>query len=52
MTTNSGFKVSFIKRQANRAAHSIARASLCHPSPYIFNYVPSSLYSLFMNEMN
>jgi len=37
LITNSGFKVSFIRRQANRVAHSIARASLTHPSPYIFN---------------
>jgi ribonuclease HI len=45
------FVVSYVRRQANRVAHSIARASLCHPSPHIFNVVPSTLYSLIMNEM-
>jgi ribonuclease HI len=36
LATNFDFVVSFIRRQANRVAHSIARASLCHPSPMSF----------------
>jgi len=44
--------VLFVKRQANRVAHTIASASLSHPSPYTFNDVPSTMYSLFMNEMH
>jgi len=46
------FVVSHVRRQVNRVAHCIARASLSHPSPHIFNYVPTTLYSLIMNEMN
>ena len=52
LSTNSDFTVLFVKRQANKVAHSIARASLSHPNPYIFNEVPSTMYSLFMNEMH
>jgi len=50
--TNTDFKVSYIRRQVNRVAHSIARASLSHPSPHLFYSVPSTLYSLFLNEMH
>ena len=50
LTTNTDFKVSYIRRQANRVAHTIARASLSQPSPHIFHIVPSTLYSLIMNE--
>jgi hypothetical protein len=46
------FVVSHVRRQANRVAHCIARTSLSNPSPHIFNYVPTTLYSLIMNEMN
>lgn len=49
---NTDFKVSYIRRQANRVAHSTARASLSHPSPHLFYSVPSTLYSLFLNEMH
>jgi len=52
LSTNSDFTMSFVKRQANKVAHSIARASLSHPSPYVFNDVPYTMYSLFMNEMH
>jgi len=45
------FAVSYIRRQANRVAHSIARASLSNPSPHIFHYVMPTLYSLILNEM-
>jgi len=46
------FVVSYIRRQANRVAHSIARASLSRPSPHIFHHVTSTMYQLILNEMN
>ncbi|XP_024636515.1 uncharacterized protein [Medicago truncatula] len=46
------FVVSYVRRQANRVAHNIARASLSHPSPHIFHHVTPTLYPLIFNEMN
>jgi ribonuclease HI len=51
LLTSPDFVVSNIRRQANSVAHNIARASLYHTSPYIFNILPTTLYSLIMNEM-
>ena len=45
------FAVSYIRRQANDVAHSIARASLSNPSPHIFHHLMPTLYSLILNEM-
>jgi len=52
LSSNLDYVVSFVKRQANRVAHTIARASLSHSSPHTCNDVPSTMYSLFMNEMH
>jgi len=52
LSSRNNFIVSYVRRQANRVAHIIARASLSHPSPYIFHEVPYTLYALFFNEMN
>jgi len=52
LSTNFDFTVSFVKRQASKVAHNIGRASLSHPSTYVFNDIPSNMYSLFMNEMH
>jgi len=46
------FVVSYVRRQANRVAHSIARASLSHPNPHIFHHVTPTLYPLIFNEMS
>jgi len=51
MSVHNSYVVRHTRRQANRVAHSIARASLSHPSPYIFDYVPDYLYSIIINEM-
>jgi ribonuclease HI len=51
LLSNPDYVVSFVRRQANRVAHNIARAALSNPSPHVFHDVPTSLYSLFMNEM-
>lgn len=52
LVSRNDFVVSYVRRQANKVAHSIARASLSNPSPHIFRDVPTTLYSLIMNEMN
>jgi ribonuclease HI len=52
LSFHSHFYVKYVRRQANEVAHSIARASLSHPRPYIFNDVPSYLFPLIMNEMS
>jgi ribonuclease HI len=52
LNSNPDFVVLFIRRQANKVAHSIARTSLSHYSPHIFYHVATTLYSLILNEMN
>jgi len=51
LSTNFVYVVSFIRRQANMIAHSIARATLSHPNPHIFHDVSSTWYLLIINEM-
>lgn len=51
LSSRISYVVKHIRRQVNMIVHSIARASLSHPSPYIFDDVPQYLYSLITNEM-
>ncbi|XP_024632655.2 uncharacterized protein [Medicago truncatula] len=51
LSSHTGFVVNHVRRQANKVAHSIARASLSHPSPNVLYDVPDYLYSLIINEM-
>jgi len=51
LAARNNYTVRHIRRQANRVAHTIGRASLSHPSPHIFSDVPDYLYSLIINEM-
>jgi hypothetical protein len=44
--------VTYVRRQANKIAHCIARASLSLTSPYIYHDALIYLYSLLSNEMN
>jgi len=48
----SDFTACFVKKQANKVYHSIARASLSHLNPYVFINVPSTMHLLLMNEMH
>jgi hypothetical protein len=45
------FAMSYVRRQTNGVAHSIATTSLSHPSPFIFHHLMPTLYSLILNEM-
>ncbi|KAK2383934.1 hypothetical protein QL285_071338 [Trifolium repens] len=47
----SGFEVKLIRRQANRVAHTIARASLSWPRRHVFDVVPLCIHNLLSNEM-
>jgi len=51
LLSNPDYVVSFVRKQANKVAHSIARATLSHPSPHVFREAPTTLYSLILNEM-
>jgi ribonuclease HI len=51
LATHNGYVVRHVRRQANKVAHTIARAALSYPSPHIFSDVPDYLYSLLLNEM-
>ena len=43
-------RISFIKRQANNVAHLLARASLSFASHQEFDYIPSCIVNVLMNE--
>jgi hypothetical protein len=45
-------RISFIRRQANNIAHLLARASLSFASHQEFDYVPSCIKTILMNEIN
>lgn len=46
-----GFKVGFIKRQANEVAHTLARAAPLNACTRVFSYLPNCISSLIINEM-
>jgi len=52
LLNKNDFVVSYVRRQANKVAHSITRASLSCLNPHIFLDVPTHLYRLILNEMN
>jgi ribonuclease HI len=51
LASNASYTLAFIRRQANRVAHSLARASILHASPSIFYHPPYCIHSLIMDEM-
>lgn len=44
------FEVKFIRRQANLAAHGLARVASSYSSHQVHDYVPPCISSLFNNE--
>lgn len=44
-------KVSFVRRQANQVAHSLARASTFYACNHVLNIVPTCTTSLIRNEI-
>jgi ribonuclease HI len=49
---HSNFEVKFTKRQANMAAHSLARAACSWSSRMFFNIVPRCIEPIIINEMS
>ncbi|WJX96618.1 hypothetical protein P8452_77796 [Trifolium repens] len=45
-------KVSYVRRQANRAAHDLAQATRFFASPQVFNYCSPCIENIIMNEMH
>jgi hypothetical protein len=45
-------RISFIRRQANNIIHLLARASLSFASHQEFDYVPSCIETILMNEIS
>jgi ribonuclease HI len=51
LSLNTGFEVKPIRRQANRIAHTIARAALSWSRRHIFELLPHCINNLLYNEM-
>jgi hypothetical protein len=52
LTSHNNYSVFYVRRQTNRTAHNIVRASLSHPTLYLFFDVPDYLSPLILAEMN
>jgi len=50
MRIYQNFKISFIKRQANKVAHLLARASLYYASSQIHDHMPFCIGTVIINE--
>ncbi|WJX78361.1 hypothetical protein P8452_61592 [Trifolium repens] len=51
ISNNNYFEVKYVKRQANRVAHSLARAALSMSSRRVFDSVPPCIDSILINEV-
>jgi ribonuclease HI len=51
LLTNSYFEVKFVKRQANKVAHSLARAAYSMSSRCIFDSIPRCIATYLINEI-
>jgi len=49
--SNASYALAYVRRQANRVAHNLARASILHASPNIFNHPPHCIDSIILDEM-
>jgi len=51
LLSNPSYVLTYIRRQANRVAHNLARASILHASPNIFFHPPYCIDSIIFDEM-
>ena len=51
LVANSYFSIQFVKRQANRATHFLARATRSHASPFISFSIPSILEDTLLADL-
>jgi hypothetical protein len=52
LALNLNCKVNHVRRQANRVARELAQATHFTDSPQVFNYCPSCIELIIMNEMH
>ena len=50
LVLNSYFSIQFVKRQANKATHCLARATCSHASPFISFSIPSILENTLLAD--
>jgi len=50
LSLHSNFKVKFVRRQANMVAHALARAACSWASHCIFDFYPSCIQHLLIND--
>ena len=52
LISNANYNIAYVRRQANRVAHNLARASLFQSSPSVRHFYPSGcISSIILNEM-
>lgn len=52
LSLNPHFKVQFARRQANRAAHTLARVAATSACSHIFSFIPDCIASVIINEIS
>jgi len=52
LMNHQNFKISFIRRQTNNAAHLLAKASLSYASSQVDDYMSSCIKTTIINEMS
>jgi hypothetical protein len=51
LVTNNNWKVSYVRRQTNRIAYEIARTTRFIANPQFYNYCPSYIEPIVLNEI-
>jgi len=51
LSSNVGYALAYIKRQANRVAHDLARASILHASLNTFSHPPFCIHFIILDEI-
>jgi ribonuclease HI len=51
LSQSPNFKISFVRRQANSVAHSLAKVSRMYARHQVFDLIPSCIHSIVRNEI-
>ncbi|KAK2401271.1 hypothetical protein QL285_050877 [Trifolium repens] len=52
LISNANYNIAYVRRQANRVAHNLARASLFQSSPSVYHfYPPDCISSIILNKI-
>jgi len=49
--SNASYALAYVRRQANRVAHSLARVSILHATSTIFYHSPYCIHYIILDEM-